>query len=201
MGYPIRIYEFAPYMAGISQCGDIPDDVDRTRWELGPPEMRFLWTVNAIAESLQWLRCGAGQCGIDPHLEIEIFGDLECIFKRWKPAHTQIVWDYSAVDNAYALDDYWQAGLRSAARVAGSRRSRALHGSAATFPFVRRGPNTQWRAARRRRMAWHYSVGSPTLVMNPWGRMTVIEASDQARFLMTTPPILLLRTVGCYRGC
>ena len=111
MGYPIHIYEFAPYMAGISQCGDIPDDVNRTRWELGPPEMRFLWMVHAIAESLNWLRCGSGQCGVDPHLFIETLGDIECIFRRWKPAHTQIVWDYEAIDNSYAYDDYFQPGF------------------------------------------------------------------------------------------
>lgn len=103
LGYPIKIFEFAPYMAGISQCGDIPDDIGGYRWELGPIEMRFLWTVHAIAEAVHWLRCGSGECGIDPHLRIETAGDLECIFRRWKPAHTLIVFDYSGVD----MSDYY----------------------------------------------------------------------------------------------
>lgn len=100
LGYPIKIFEFSPFMVGISQCGDVPDQEGRPRWEIGRPEIRFYWTVHPITQALHWFRCGVSQCGKDPHCDIENMGDLECIFKRWQPAHTQIVFDYSGVDNS-----------------------------------------------------------------------------------------------------
>jgi uncharacterized protein YmfQ (DUF2313 family) len=60
---------------------------------LGPPENRYYWTVHVNATSLEWFRCASGQCGVDPHLRIGIPQDLECILTRWKPAHTQIIYD------------------------------------------------------------------------------------------------------------
>jgi uncharacterized protein YmfQ (DUF2313 family) len=62
---------------------------------LAPPEIRYYWTVHVHQANLQWFRCASGQCGIDPHLRIGIASDLECILNRWKPAHTQIVYDYT----------------------------------------------------------------------------------------------------------
>jgi uncharacterized protein YmfQ (DUF2313 family) len=60
---------------------------------LGPPENRYYWTVHVAAKQLMWFRCASGQCGVDPHLRIGIPADLECILNRWKPAHTQIIYD------------------------------------------------------------------------------------------------------------
>jgi uncharacterized protein YmfQ (DUF2313 family) len=62
---------------------------------LGPPENRYFWTVHTYTANLQWFRCASGQCGVDPHLRIGRAQDLECILERWKPAHTQIVYDYT----------------------------------------------------------------------------------------------------------
>jgi uncharacterized protein YmfQ (DUF2313 family) len=66
---------------------------------LGPDTNRFYWTVHVHKTSLTWFRCGGGggQTGVDPHLRIGREQDLECIIGRWKPAHTEIVWDYSGV--------------------------------------------------------------------------------------------------------
>jgi uncharacterized protein YmfQ (DUF2313 family) len=66
---------------------------DYPNYGLGPPEMRFYWTVHVSATTLEWFRCSSGQCGVDPHLRIGIPQDLECILQRWKPAHTQIIFD------------------------------------------------------------------------------------------------------------
>ena len=109
LGYTITISEYAPFMAGVSNCGDTrtpPSDPVNLlngdyRWYIGPPEMRFYWTVHVAAKSLRWFRCGGGggQAGVDHHLEIGIDEDLECLLNRWKPAHTQIVFDYSGVTN------------------------------------------------------------------------------------------------------
>jgi uncharacterized protein YmfQ (DUF2313 family) len=64
---------------------------------VGPPENRFYWQVHVHAGTLQWFRCGSGQCGVDPHLRIGRAQDLECILERWKPAHTIIIYDYSGL--------------------------------------------------------------------------------------------------------
>jgi uncharacterized protein YmfQ (DUF2313 family) len=64
---------------------------------LGPDTNRFFWTVHVHQSNLSWFRCASGQCGVDPHLRIGIAQDLECVLNRWKPAHTEIVYDYSNV--------------------------------------------------------------------------------------------------------
>ena len=64
---------------------------------LGPDTNRFYWTVHVAQASLTWFRVTSGQCGVDPHLRIGIADDLECLLNRWKPAHTQIIFDYSGL--------------------------------------------------------------------------------------------------------
>ena len=41
---------------------------------------------------------GLGECGVDRLLAIGTAQDLECMIDRWKPAHTEIVFDYSSVN-------------------------------------------------------------------------------------------------------
>lgn len=88
LGYDITITEFAPFMAGASRCGD-------DWWCIGPPEIRFYWSVHVSAARLSWFRAGSGQAGVDHHLEFSIAEDLECILRRYKPAQTEVVFDYS----------------------------------------------------------------------------------------------------------
>jgi uncharacterized protein YmfQ (DUF2313 family) len=104
LGVHITITEYAPFMAGISQAGDTrapPLDPEPLRgdfcWYIGPPEMRFYWMVHVDAARLSWFRAGSGQAGVDPHLRIGLNTDLECLLRRWKPAHTDIVFDYSGL--------------------------------------------------------------------------------------------------------
>jgi uncharacterized protein YmfQ (DUF2313 family) len=66
---------------------------------VGPLENRYYWTVHVATASLTWFRVTSGQCGIDPHLRIGIADDLECLLNRWKPAHTQIIFDYSGLSD------------------------------------------------------------------------------------------------------
>jgi uncharacterized protein YmfQ (DUF2313 family) len=107
LGYTIDITEYAPFMAGVSQAGDThgminwndtpgrhPEVLDY-RWYIGPPEQRFYWTVHVRNAPLTWFRAGSGQAGVNHHLEIGYATDLECLLRRWKPAHTDIVFDYS----------------------------------------------------------------------------------------------------------
>jgi uncharacterized protein YmfQ (DUF2313 family) len=65
------------------------------RWEIGAPEMRFDWSVRVAVAKLTWFRAASGQAGVDPHLRIGLADDLECLLNRWKPAQTQLVFDYS----------------------------------------------------------------------------------------------------------
>lgn len=126
LGYAIVIKEYAPFMCGVSRCGDTRDPAslgplslhDGTplllrdgspmsvygpeatfRWEVGALEMRFYWTVKIANVRLTWFRVGSGggQAGVDPLLRIAIATDLECVLRRWKPAHTEIVFDYSGI--------------------------------------------------------------------------------------------------------
>jgi uncharacterized protein YmfQ (DUF2313 family) len=97
LGVTIHVSEHSPFMVGISRCGNTPDENGKPRWEIGPPEMRFYWEVSVANARLTWFRCAEAECGVDPHLRIGIAEDLECLLDRWKPAHTDIVYDYSGL--------------------------------------------------------------------------------------------------------
>lgn len=90
LGYTITIREYSPFMCGISRVGDTG-----RRWEIGPPEIRFWWTVKLADTRLRWFRAGSGRVGVDPMLRIAQATDLTCRFRQLKPAHTDIVFDYS----------------------------------------------------------------------------------------------------------
>ncbi|HLH94995.1 MAG TPA: putative phage tail protein [Xanthobacteraceae bacterium] len=95
MGYAITISEHSPYMCGLSQCGDTRNPAGTYRWELGPATIRYYWNVNIGLTRLSWIRCGSGQCGVDPSLTIAQATDLQCRISRWAPAHTQPIFDYA----------------------------------------------------------------------------------------------------------
>src|SRR5262252_9239665 len=46
LGYSIIIHEHAPFMVGVSSVGPWLDDAGFQRWEIGPPELRFYWSVS-----------------------------------------------------------------------------------------------------------------------------------------------------------
>jgi uncharacterized protein YmfQ (DUF2313 family) len=92
--------EYAPFMAGISQVGDTRPTQDPTknqnfRWYIGPPEQRFYWYIRPGTVGLRWFRAGSGQAGVDHHLEFAVPEELECLLNRWKPAHTDLIMDFS----------------------------------------------------------------------------------------------------------
>jgi uncharacterized protein YmfQ (DUF2313 family) len=97
IGQTVHIGEFAPWMVGISRCGSTPDEEGLPRWEIGAPEIRFYWKVRVDTAKLMWFRTGSGECGVDPHLIIGLATDLECMFRRWMPAHTELIFDYSGL--------------------------------------------------------------------------------------------------------
>ena len=128
IGYSITITEYRTFVVGIDACGDNrvygdgsnpmynkwdipikgpPGDHNVLNGELsewpnyglGPATNRFYWTVHVHGATLTWFRVTKGQCGVDPHLRIGLADDLECLLNRWKPAHTQIIFDYSGLSN------------------------------------------------------------------------------------------------------
>jgi uncharacterized protein YmfQ (DUF2313 family) len=85
IGETVTIREYAPYLCGVSVVGDTrstrySDDPEHFRWQLGAPETRFWWTVKITALLASYK--GA---------------DLLCLLRRWKPAHTDVTFDYSVV--------------------------------------------------------------------------------------------------------
>ena len=125
LGYTISIYEYAPYTCGISACGETRPDGglvftyaycgtmecgvdpiltitanggDEWYWECGAPELRYYWVVKVLGTRLTWFRGGTGECGQDHQCEFATALDLECLIRRWAPAHTQVVFDYAEVD-------------------------------------------------------------------------------------------------------
>jgi uncharacterized protein YmfQ (DUF2313 family) len=94
------IHEWSPFTAGISHVGDTRMMYDKTgyyRWEIGAPEMRFYWTISPSTATVVWFRASSGQAGVDPHCQVRTPEDLACLFRRWKPAHTELVYDLSSL--------------------------------------------------------------------------------------------------------
>jgi uncharacterized protein YmfQ (DUF2313 family) len=75
------------------------DDVREFTHVIGPPEIRFYWTIHVGNVALRWFRASSGQAGVDHHLEFGRALDLECLMRRWKPGHTDIVFDYSGLES------------------------------------------------------------------------------------------------------
>jgi uncharacterized protein YmfQ (DUF2313 family) len=132
IGYTITIQEYRPFQCGIDRCGDnrvIGDGsgTDQTYYGfpalnnrgvplalgeyseypyiLGADTNRWYWKVHVGLTRLTWFRVGGGggQVGVDPHLIIALATDLECLLQRWKPAHTQIIFDYSGLETGGAF--------------------------------------------------------------------------------------------------
>lgn len=104
LGYTVTIKEFSPFQCGISQVGDTrtpppnsPISSQNYRWYIGPPELRFYWTIEVGQATVTWFRCASGQAGVDPHVRIGIPEELQCLLQRWKPAHTELVMDLSSL--------------------------------------------------------------------------------------------------------
>jgi uncharacterized protein YmfQ (DUF2313 family) len=127
LGYTITISEYRTFVVGIDRVGDnrsfgdgsapmrdewyqpIYDTVGNyvaegalSTWPcygLGPATNRFYWTVHVAEAKLIWFRCASGQTGVDPHLRVGIADDLECLIERLKPAHTEVIFDYSGLSS------------------------------------------------------------------------------------------------------
>jgi uncharacterized protein YmfQ (DUF2313 family) len=103
LGYgSVSIREYRPFMAGLDRAGDNRQyfsDGSLGLWpaQIGPPTMRFAWTMHVPTTRLTWFRAGKGRSGTDAHLFFRHAEDLECVVRRWAPAHTVVLFDYSGV--------------------------------------------------------------------------------------------------------
>jgi uncharacterized protein YmfQ (DUF2313 family) len=108
LGYDISITEYRPFMVGVDRCGDnraydpVAGSLGPYPCQIGNPNMRFVWTVHILSPKLVWFRAASGQAGIDHHLEIQKAQDLECIIRRWAPAHTVVLFDYTKIGDPWA---------------------------------------------------------------------------------------------------
>lgn len=134
IGYHISIREYAPWMFGVSCFGRTRDDTGTYwRWEIAPPEIRFNWTVTVDQVRVTWWRFGFAQFGVDPHVRLSLATDLECLFRRYKPAHTRIIFQY--VNNQYLTLTLGGVGglFADAQLVLGQNIWNAMRGAGAMF--------------------------------------------------------------------
>jgi uncharacterized protein YmfQ (DUF2313 family) len=87
LGYSITITEYLPFQFGMSSFGG-------PRGRIAPPWVRFYWKVRVNGGRTTHFQFGASSFGRDAILEIRKAEDLECLFRRWKPAHTIVLFDY-----------------------------------------------------------------------------------------------------------
>lgn len=82
LGVVITITEFRPFRCGVSRCGS----------PLAPASERFTWRVNGPAVTIVKFRTGGSYCGE----RLGSFGNalLECVIRRYAPAHTTVVFAY-----------------------------------------------------------------------------------------------------------
>ena len=114
LGYVIRIVEFSPFMCGISRCGDTRrtgTHGEQFRWEIASTDIRFRWIVRVFGSRVSWFRMGSGRCGVDPMVRISQAEDIECLFRRYKPAHTEIAFDYLNVTRRYDVYTPFRCGV------------------------------------------------------------------------------------------
>lgn len=93
LGQTIDIQEYAPYMCGVSRTGDTRSplygaDSSHYRWQLGPAEMRFYWTVDLTS----------------------VLSGAECVMRRYGPAHTELVIKYNSTLER-AMSTYYLLGF------------------------------------------------------------------------------------------
>jgi len=83
LGYTVTITEFRPFRVSISRVGD--PLCDANWW--------FVWQVNSQLNTIVWFRAGRSAAG-EP---LASWGNtrLECIMKKYKPAHTIVQFAYS----------------------------------------------------------------------------------------------------------
>lgn len=66
------------------------------RWQLGSASMADYWRVAFGPREIGWARNSEAECGVTPHCIYEAEAEVECAINRRKPAHSIVLFDYSA---------------------------------------------------------------------------------------------------------
>lgn len=88
LGYGIEITEYRPFIAGISRCGDAVYGAGHA--------VRHQWRVKVLSPRVTYFRTGISRAA-EKLVTIERADELECLFKRLKPAHTKLIFAYEGV--------------------------------------------------------------------------------------------------------
>lgn len=93
LGFTVTIEEFRPFRAGWSQAGQ----------PLSNGDWIFTWIVRAPSETVSHFRAGSGAAG-EP---LATWGNagLECRIRKYKPAHTHVIFAYGGFDEFLFLPD------------------------------------------------------------------------------------------------
>ncbi len=100
LGYEIEIIEFRPFLCGRSLCGVNTREDTFGKCLIGMTDninIRFYWQVKVIGPRITWFQCGQSECGKDPQAKISRADDLECLFRRYQPAHSELIFSYEGV--------------------------------------------------------------------------------------------------------
>lgn len=84
LGYSVTITEFRPFICGLNRCGDILN---------GGHAVRHVWSVTVHGPRVTRFRCGESTPP-DSLAKITRAEDLECLLRRYAPAHTQLIVAY-----------------------------------------------------------------------------------------------------------
>lgn len=87
LGYTIEIYEYKPFVCGISRCGDNLH---------GGHDVRHTWRIHITGPRITRFRCGPSQCG-DKLLKITRAEGLECKLRQINQAHRNLIISYGGV--------------------------------------------------------------------------------------------------------
>lgn len=66
------------------------------RWQLGGPQIADYWRVAFGPHDIDWARCGEAEAGVTLHCLYDAIHEVECAIRRRRPAHTLVVFDYTA---------------------------------------------------------------------------------------------------------
>lgn len=101
LGYPeAYIKEWTPFRCGRSGVGN-------PRWRTGSPLQRYYWQMYVGLSDVTYFRCGGGRVGRDPQARLRRAKALECLVRKWKPAHTEAIFLYQIAPPLYPVDVSW----------------------------------------------------------------------------------------------
>lgn len=95
LGYDVEVIEiinFRDFRAGIARAGDALTNTTLPNGETGPAGWAFTFLIKAPADLIRPFYAGQGSAG--QRLVIRENSTLECVIKKFAPAHTLVLFSY-----------------------------------------------------------------------------------------------------------